>query len=136
MSLKTEVIKSFVEDHPNDIIMIECDNQHIFYDNILDSPPLIWDWDNECFIAYRSNEWVQTQSKRPVQHTIVSLEEILFLSAFIDQKSYIERVNAEPSYDDEDKAKAKEVYKNLVFNCHELPNQGPYGYKNMDSLKK
>lgn len=90
MSMTKEYIKNFVEEHKDDTILITCDNEHKFYYNAHGNTPVIWDWDNDAFIALETNQEIVDQNKHPMQVTIVALEEIQFLTAFIDINQTLE----------------------------------------------
>ena len=80
-----EVIKKFVEeDHKDEVILITCDNEHKFWHNTKNNPPVIWDWDNDRFLALESNNQAIDQNKHPFTITSVALEEIQFLTASVD----------------------------------------------------
>ena len=86
MSMTKEVIKKFVEeDHKDHVIMVTCDNEHKFYHNAHGNVPIIWDWDNDVFIAMEPNDELTDQNKHPMQITKVALEEIQFLTAYVDR---------------------------------------------------
>lgn len=86
MSMTKDVIKKFVEeDHKDHVIMVTCDNEHKFYHNAHGNLPIIWDWDNDVFIVMEPTDEVVDQNKNPMQITKVALEEIQFLTAYVDR---------------------------------------------------
>ena len=109
MSMSKEVIKKFVEeDFKDHTILVICDNEHKFYHRSYGSPDIVWDWNNDRFLALESAEDVADQNKNSMQVTSVSLEEIQFLRAFIDVPTALEFVNK--NYKEEDaKKKAKDT---------------------------
>lgn len=87
MSMTKESIRKFVEeDYKDCVILITCDNEHKFYYNAHGNTPVIFDWDNSLFIALETNEEIVDQNKHPMQVTMVALDEIQFLTAFIETK--------------------------------------------------
>lgn len=107
MSMTKEAIKKFVEeDYKDFVIMITCDNEHKFYCNASNNPSVVWDWNNNLFLAFDINDEPVDQNKHPMQVTQVSLDEIQFLDAFIDKEAALKFIN-EKYTKDEDKAVAK-----------------------------
>ena len=104
MSMTKEYIKKFVEeDYKDCLILIICDNEHKFYHNAKNNPPIIWDWDNDVFIALETNNDIIDQYGHSLQVTTVALEEIQFLTASVDIVKALEFV--EKNITDEDKKK-------------------------------
>ena len=94
MSMTKELIKKFVEeDYKDCVILITCDNEHKFYYNAHNNTPVVFDWDNDVFIALETNEEIVDQNKHPMQVTMVALEEIQFLTVFIEAKEALNFVN-------------------------------------------
>ena len=90
MSMTKEAIKKFVEEDYKDFaIMVTCDNEHKFYHNVYGNPPIIWDWDNDVFITLSVSDEIIDQNKHPMQVTMVALEEIQFLDAYIDKPTVL-----------------------------------------------
>ena len=113
MSMTKEVIKKFVEEDFKDFaILVISDNEHRFYHRAKLNPDIIWDWENEVFYALETNEEVIDQHGHPMQVTVVALEEIQFITAFIDTKKGIEFINEKYS-DDSAKEKAKSVLQQI-----------------------
>ena len=107
MSMTKDVIRKFVEEDYKDFtILIICDNEHKFYHRSYGNPDIIWDWDNEVFIALETTEDAIDQNKHPMQVTTVSLEEIQFLTAFVDTVKTLDFINSKYKTD-EQKEKAK-----------------------------
>lgn len=113
MSMTAAVIRKFVEeDHKNDVIEIVCDNEHHFFDHASGNPPIIWDWNNQTFTALETNQEIIDQNGHPMQITTVSLEEIQFLTAYIDINSAIEFINNNIA-DEEKKEEVKTILKKV-----------------------
>lgn len=111
MSMTKEVLKKFVEEDYKDFtILVTCDNEHKFLHRSYGNPDIIWDWDNEVFIALEINQDAVDQNKHPMHITTVSLEEIQFITAFVDSAKIIDFINSKYT-DDEAKEKAKEVFR-------------------------
>ena len=109
MSMTKDAIRKFVEeDYKDFVIMVTCDNEHKFYHNASKNPSIVWDWDNDLFLALDINDEPIDQNKHPMQVTQVSLEEIQFLDAFIDKEAALKFIS-EKYTDDEDKAVAKAI---------------------------
>ena len=107
MSMTKEVIRKFVEEDYKDFcIMVTCDNQHIFFHNAHGNPPIIWDWDNNVLICMDVTDELADQNKHPMQITMVALEEIQFLDAFVDKATALKFIN-EKITDEEQKAVSK-----------------------------
>lgn len=109
--MTTEVIKKFVEDHKDFVIEITCDNQHIFYHNAAGRPPVIWDWDNEVIIVLEPNVVMTDQNRYPMQITQVALNEIQFLTAFIDKAKALEFISKYITDEDKKKETKEFLYK-------------------------
>ena len=110
MSMTTDAIRKFVEeDYKDFVIMVTCDNQHVFYHNAAGHPPIIWDWDNEVLLALDTTDEVIDQNKHPLQITMVALEEIQFLDAYIDKATALKFINEK--FTDEDQ---KSMVKTLL----------------------
>lgn len=112
MSMTKEYIKKFVEEHKEDTILITCDNEHKFYYNAHGNTPVIWDWDNDAFIALETNQEIVDQNKHPFHITIVSLEEIQFLTAFIDINKTLEFIK-EHVTDEKQKEKVMQIVQKM-----------------------
>lgn len=109
MSMTKDQLKKFVEEDFKDFaILVISDNEHRFYHRTKNSPDLIWDWNNDVFYALESNEEMTDQNMHPMQVTMVALEEIQFITAFVDTKKSIEFINDKYT-DAEQKEKAKGV---------------------------
>lgn len=110
MSMTKEAIKKFVEvDYKDYTILVTCDNEHHFYHNAAGNAPIIWDWNNNVFYALDTNDVVNDQNKHPMQVTMVSLDEIQFMDAFIDMNAALKFINEKIT----DEAKREEVKKVL-----------------------
>ena len=109
MSMKKELIKKFVEvDYKDYVIMITGDNQHVFYTNTAKNPPIVWDWDNEVVYILDTNDEIVDQNKHPMQVTMLSLDEIQYLDAFIDMAAALKFIN-EKFKDEETKENIKKT---------------------------
>ena len=109
MSMTKEVIKKFVEeDYKDHTILVTCDNEHKFFHRSYGNPSIIWDWDNNTFTALEITEDIVDQSGNPMQVTTVSLDEIQFLTAYIDMPSALEFANTKYT-DDKEKEKVKGI---------------------------
>lgn len=114
MGMSASVIKKFVEeDHKDEVIMVTCDNQHIFYHNAHMNLPIIWDWDNELLIAIEPNDEAIDQNKHPMQITQVSFDEIQYLTAYIDRNAAIKFIN-ENITDEAKKEEAKVILQKVA----------------------
>ena len=79
-----ELLQKFrAEAGDNHILMIETDNQHIFYDNVKDSFPIIWDDTNETFTAILNNQDQTNPQNFPWMKVTVLYEDIQFVNIFI-----------------------------------------------------
>lgn len=113
MSMTKEVIRKFVEeDHKDEVILVTCDNEHKFFHNAYGNSPVIWDWDNDRFLVLQSNQEIVDQNGHPFEITSVALEEIQFLTAYVDVVKAIEFVNKNIT----DENKKKEVLE-LISKC-------------------
>lgn len=113
MALATELIKKFVEEDFKDFsILVICDNEHRFYHRTHNCPDIIWDWDNEAFMAMDVNENVADQQKHPIEVVYVSFGEIQFLHAFADTEKTLELIN-EKYTDEKSIKKAKSILQKI-----------------------
>lgn len=72
-------------------LIVTCDNQHIFYENIEDSIPLIWDDDAQTLTAITVNTVDQySPSKTPISIEITEYEHIQFMQVLLTTKEAIE----------------------------------------------
>lgn len=102
-------IKKFIEeDYKKNSIRVTTDNEHIYYHRAYGMPDLVWDWDNDCFYAMDINLDVVDQNGNPIELTMVSLDEIQFITAFVDVKQCMEFIS-EKYKDDKSKEKAKGI---------------------------
>ena len=109
MSMTKDVLRKFVEeDYKDCTILITCDNEHKFYHRAFGNPSVIWDWDNDVFIALETNEDATDQNGHPMQVTSVALEEIQFITAYIDTQTALNFIN-EKYTEEADKENAKQV---------------------------
>ena len=74
-------IKKIREEAGDDKAMIiTCDNEHIFYHNVIDSCPIIWDDELERFISFEKNiTSAHSQEKKPAKVVYTSYEHIQFI---------------------------------------------------------
>ena len=93
MSMTKEAIKKFVEEDFKDYsILVTTDNEHKFFHRTKGNPDVVWDWDNDCFLGLENSEDIIGQHTKPFQVTQVALDEIQFLTAFIDVPKALEFV--------------------------------------------
>lgn len=72
-------------------LIVTCDNQHIFYENVEDSIPLIWDDDAQTLTAITVNTVDQySPSKTPISIEITEYEHIQFMQVLLTTKEAIE----------------------------------------------
>lgn len=68
-------------------IIVTCDNQHIFYENVEDSIPLIWDDNAQTLTAITVNTTDQySPSKVPMSIEITEYEHIQFIQVLLTTK--------------------------------------------------
>lgn len=110
MSMTVDTIRKFVEeDYKDYAIMITCDNEHKYYYNTKGNPSVIWNWDDGTFTALETREEVNDQNGHPFEITKVAIEEIQFITAYVDMATAIDFINK--NYTDE---KQKEVAKKVL----------------------
>lgn len=137
MSMTKEYIKKFVEeDYKDYCILVTCDNEHKFYHNAKDNPPIIWDWDNNTFTVLSTNQEIIDQNGHPMEVTTVSLEEIQFLTAYIDTVKALDFINTKIT-DETKKEEAKQMLQK-IRPAKMGPNslRDPYQYKSDVKLVK
>lgn len=106
MGMSKDIIKKFVEeDFKDNTILVTCDNEHKFYHRSYGNPDIIWDWDNDRFMTLQSAEDVADQNKNSLEITSVSLDEIQFLTAYVDVPKALEFANKNYIGDSQEKAK-------------------------------
>ena len=90
-----EQIKKIRDDAGTEKAMIiTCDNEHIFYDNIKDSCPLIWDDENERLISFEKNmSSNQSQAAKPGRVVFTAYEHIQFIEVIATVPEVIEILN-------------------------------------------
>ena len=72
-------------------IIITCDNQHMFYENVEDSIPLIWDDSAQTLTAITVNTTDQySPSKVPMSIEITEYEHIQFMQVLLTTKEALE----------------------------------------------
>lgn len=109
MSMTVDAVKKFVEeDYKDYTILVTCDNEHHFWHRSYGNPSVVWDWDNGVFTALQSHEDVIDQNKYPMQITMVAIEEIQFLTAFVDSAAVLDYINNNYT-DEKEKEKAKGI---------------------------
>ena len=109
MSMTKEVIKKFIEqDHKDDVILVTCDNEHKFFHNAYGNPPIIWDWANDRFLVLQTNQDIIDQNGHPFEITSVALEEIQFLTAYVDIATALKFINDNIT-NEEKKAEVKKL---------------------------
>lgn len=113
MSVPVNILKQFVEnDYKDNTILIITDNEHRYYHRANGNPSVIWDWNNNVFYALESNEEATDQSGHPMQLTVVSFDEIQFLTVYIDTKEALSFINTKYT-DEKEKENAKEVLQKI-----------------------
>lgn len=76
----TEIKKIREEAGEGKAMIIICDNEHVFYTNIADSCPIIWDDELERLISFEKNiTSAQSQAKLPAKVVYTSYEHIQFI---------------------------------------------------------
>ena len=104
--MTTDVIRKFVEeDYKDCVIQVRCDNQILFYDHTAHNSPVIWDWDNECFMVIEPNDEIIDQSGHPMQIRLIALDQIQELIAYVDTITALDFINKNIT----DEAKKEEV---------------------------
>lgn len=99
------LIKKFVEeDYKDHSIRVVTDNEHIYYHRAYGMPDIVWDWDNNRFLAMDINLDATDQNGNPIEITAVSLDEIQFITAFVNVQQAMNFIN---QYYKDDKAKEK-----------------------------
>lgn len=106
-----DMIKKFVEeDYKDCAILVTCDNEHKFWHRASSYPDLVWDWDNERFMALEPNDETIDQNKHPLMVTMVELAHIQFMTAYPNKVDVLKFIN--DNYTDEEaKEKALMVFK-------------------------
>ena len=117
---KEQIIKFRDEIGKDKMLKIVCDNQHIFYDNIASYPPVIWDDENETFMAIRVCQDPNVQVETPYETIQTSYEHIQFMHCYDTVASAIDLMNAYGSRLSEDKKKQFETY--LSESAHNRKN--------------
>lgn len=108
-----DVIRKFIEeDYADCAILVTCDNEHKFWHRASNSPDIVWDWDNERFIALEPTDEMSDQNKHPMMVTTVELAHIQFLTAYPNREDAMKFINE--NYTDED---AKQKALKLLFKC-------------------
>ena len=89
-----EDIKKFRDEIGKDRpIIVTCDNQHIFYDNIEDSIPLIWDDSAQTLTCINVNTIDQySPEKAPMYIEITEYEHIQFIKVLLTTKEALELI--------------------------------------------
>lgn len=64
------------------ILKIVCDNQHIFYDNVAQKCPIMWDDDNEVFTTCRINQEPHIQKAYPIETVQTAYDHIQFMHCY------------------------------------------------------
>lgn len=106
-----DIIKKFVEeDYKNCTILVTCDNEHKFWHRASSCPDLVWDWENERFMALEPTDEIVDQNQHPMMITTVELAHIQFLTAYVDRIDIINFIN-ENYTDEEAQQKALKMLK-------------------------
>lgn len=109
-------------------IIVTCDNQHIFYENVEDSIPLIWDDSAQTLTAITVNNIDQySPSKRPMSIEITEYEHIQFIQVLLTTKEALELLNQYKSSFGDDADKKYEYAKYVVSRAsNSKMAKGPY----------
>lgn len=95
--------------------IVTCDNQHIFYDNVEDSIPLIWDDDAQTLTAITVNTIDQySPDKVPFSIEITEYEHIQFLQVLLTTKEVLEVLDKYKEQFGEDADKKYEYAKHVI----------------------
>lgn len=99
------------------MIKITCDNQHIFYDNIAQYAPIIWDDDNEVFTVIRVNPDANAQIDYPYETVQTSYDMIQFMHCYDTTENAIKLMNEMGTdLDDNQKASFKKFISETAYN--------------------
>lgn len=114
MSMTKETLKKFVEETYKDYtILVTTDNEHRYYHRSYALPDIVWDWDSNTFTALEVHDDETDQNKYPMEITTISLDEIQFITAFIDKPKALEFIN-ENYTEDTSKEKAKSILQKVA----------------------
>lgn len=119
---KEQIIKFRDEIGKDKMLKIVCDNQHIFYDNIASYPPIIWDDDNETFMAVRVCQDANVQVETPYETIQTSYEHVQFMHCYDTVASAIDIMNVYGQNLSDDKKKYFLDY--LSESAHNRKNWG------------
>lgn len=90
-----EQVQKFRDKFKDNAMIVVCDNQHLFYDNVGGKFPLIWDDENEVLTTMVMNDDIYSQSLNPVYIEMTEYEHIQFIQIFINANQamdYIEEI--------------------------------------------
>ena len=76
----------------NNMLMIITDNEHVFYDNVKDSIPIVWDDEGATFTTIMTNFSQVTPRYSPFMKTTVQYEQIQFMNIFLSEEEATEFV--------------------------------------------
>lgn len=111
-------------------IIVTCDNQHIFYENVEDSIPLIWDDNAQTLTAITVNTDDQySPSKVPMSIEITEYEHIQFIQVLLTTKEALEVLDKyKSSFGSGEEAQKKYDYAVYVISkaSHSKMAKGPY----------
>ena len=106
-------LKKFVEEDYKDFaIMITCDNEHKYFYNTKGQPSVIFNWDEDTMTILETREEVNDQNGHPFEITVVALEEIQFITAYVDTATVIDFINNKYTNEDH-KEVAKKILKRM-----------------------
>ena len=92
--MTTDVIRKFIEeDYKDFVILVRCDNEHLYYHNSPGNSPLIWDWDKEHFMFIEPNDNILAQSEFPMQIHLIDFGDIQELTAYVDKTTALNFIN-------------------------------------------
>ena len=111
-------------------IIVTCDNQHIFYENVEDSIPLIWDDNAQTLTAITVNTTDQySPSKVPMSIEITEYEHIQFIQVLLTTKEALEVLDKyKSSFGSGEEAQKKYDYAVYVISkaSYSKMAKGPY----------
>lgn len=97
--IRDEAIKN------NSPLIVECDNDQIFYDNVQDQFPIVWDDSTESFTTIGVNNDYYNQSDRPFKKVTTDYSMIQYMVVVSKLTDVLDYYNANKSKLSEDKQK-------------------------------
>ena len=108
--------------------VITCDNEHIFYDNIEDGFPIIWDDDALVLIQLRPNsDYAYHSDKNTMCLDVVEYDTIQFMKILLTTAEAVEYLNSVKSKLGENADKKYQSYITIISKAatHRMP-KGQY----------